>query len=113
MVITQSNAALMIALLRASLSRSASWIRSRSAKWAICAPRLTIVARSASSTSTGWGAKSSMTPTPATGKATAARPCVIASSGQAAMHRSPGGSPAHSAPPFHPSEPTTAPSSAG
>ena len=60
-VTTQSNAALRIALLRASLSSTACCARQRSTHWPIWEPRLLIVSSRSSSSSRGAETKNSIT----------------------------------------------------
>jgi hypothetical protein len=62
MVMMQSKAALRIALLRASLSRTASCALQRSTNCPICEPRLVIVASRSSSVACGSVVKNSIAP---------------------------------------------------
>ncbi len=67
----QSKAALRIALLRASLERTACWARQRSTNCEICVPRLSTVARRLASGSNRAAVEKAITPMPASGKANA------------------------------------------
>ena len=69
----QSNAALRIAVLRASDARTACCARQRSTNCEIWVPRLSIVASSPSSDSSGAVVAKAITPTSASGKANAPR----------------------------------------
>ena len=72
-VTMQSKAALRIALLRASAACTACWARQRSTNWEICVPRLSIVASSAGSGSSGAAVANASTPMRRNGKAKAPR----------------------------------------